>query len=128
MSHYEEHCREAVSVLLRAQGIDGRWHKGPDPPDWLLEIEGRLFAVEVTSIHGATQLQGGARNWTELSSQLSEFGHDVCRQVMTSVGVCGRFFVTFPPFSNMKSRQVEIVDALNDYFISYPAEAWRLDQ
>lgn len=118
MRYDEEFCKHALSSLLREQGIAACWREGDDPPDWLLEIAGKRFAVEVTSIHGTTNLDGHQRTWTQLSQELSAFGHEVCREVQERVQVRGRFMAGFPPISKLKRYRHEIVQNLITYFES----------
>jgi hypothetical protein len=116
MRHDEELCREAVSRLLQQRGIEDLWKEGTEPPDWFLEVAGQLFAVEVTSIHGSTNLGGREHTWVQLSNELAPFSKDICREVEARVQIPGWFTVNFPAIPHIKNHRSAIVEALVDYF------------
>ena len=116
MRYDEEQCREAFSRLLQQQGLEDLWTEGTEPPDWFLEVGGQIFAVEVTSIHGSTNLAGRELTWVQLSKDLPSFAGDVCREVEARVRIPGWFTVDFPAIPHIKSHRAAIVQALVDYF------------
>jgi len=116
MRRDEELCRQALSLLLKQRGLDDYWSEGDDPPDWLLNTVDRRFAVEVTSIHGFTNLGRKNCTWTQLGTELLSFGAEVCSEVETKVNLSGCFLVSFPPIPKLKKRKPEIVQALIRYF------------
>lgn len=48
----EDCAREALDRYYRAQGIAPQWQRGPDPPDWWVDLDGTRFAAEVTRVFG----------------------------------------------------------------------------
>jgi hypothetical protein len=112
----EELCREALDTLLKQRGIQGLWKEGTEPPDWFLEVEGQTFAVEVTSIHGSTNLDGRDQTWVQVSKELTSFTNNVCSEVEGRVQVPGRFTVRFPAIPNIKTHRSAMVQALVKYF------------
>lgn len=123
MRHDEELCRQALSLLLKQRRLDDHWTEGDEPPDWFLDTAGRRFAVEVTSIHGLTNLRGKDFTWTQLSKELLSFGAEVCSEVEARVGLSGCFLVSFPSIPELKSRKSEIVRALVGYLKTHGSTA-----
>jgi hypothetical protein len=123
MRHDEELCRQALSSLLKQRGLDDHWTEGDEPPDWFLNTAGGRFAVEVTSIHGFTNLGTKDFTWTQLSGELLSFGAEVCSEVEARVNLSGSFLVSFPSIPNLKSWKSAIVQALVEYLKTHGSAA-----
>ena len=116
MRYDEEMGREALSTLLKHFGAEGIWKEGPDPPDWFLDVAGQPIAVEITSVHGSTEINGRGHTWLQLSKELLRFAEEVCSEVETRAPIEGCFVVSFPAVPRIKSQRSAIVQALTVYF------------
>ncbi len=112
----EELCRKALDSLLKEYGDDPEWTKGKEPPDYFLNFRGRRFAVEITSIHGETDLNGRRHSWIELDKNLLSFGADVCEKIKSEVRVHSCYLIGFPSIPDLKNQQNEIVRILTLFF------------
>ena len=112
--------------FLREYGKDREWTKGKEPPDYYLNFkEGRL-AVEITSIHGSTDLNGRKYPWIELEKHLLPFGDDVCEKIESKVRVAGQFLIAFPSIPSLKERKNKILRSLTEYFQTEACETDRI--
>ena len=122
----EEMGRKALDSLLREYGEDREWTKGTEPPDYYLNFKGRRLAVEITSIHGFTDLNGRKYPWIELEKHLLPFGDDICAKIESKVRVDGCFFITFPSIPSLEKRKAEILRGLTGYFQTEACETDRI--
>lgn len=116
MRYDEELCKDAFDSLLRENGLEAHWLDGREPPDWFLDIGGKRIAVEVTSIHGHTNLGDASRSWTGLSKELLAFGAGVCKEVESRISIPGLFLIPFLSTPMLKKLRKKLVTALVAYF------------
>lgn len=116
MRQEEERCCRALEALLISRGVDAHCVQGPDPPDAVLTTTSGKFAVEITSIHGITNLDGKDFAWTGLVKDLLSFGACVCDEVEAKVAVPGCFVISFPGIPQLRYLKSGIVGALVQHF------------
>jgi hypothetical protein len=116
MRYDEELCKEAVSKLIKENGGSPHWEEGPDPPDYFVEIDNVKYAVEVTSIHGFTELENKRYTWTQLSNELLDFGQEICDQIELKVTVKGSYFLSLPPLPSLKDQKSKILKCALNFF------------
>jgi len=118
MRYDEELCKEAVNELLKEYGVSPNWEDGPDPPDYFVEVDNEKYAVEVTSIHGVTELEGNRYTWTQLRNDLLDFGQKICDQIESEVTIKGSYILSLPPLPSLKNQKSKILKSALNYFNS----------
>lgn len=114
----EERCKHAVDLFLRELRLEPEWEGGTrkKAPDYFVSVKKSRFAVEVTSIHGSTILDGKQVKLPGLTHKLQQFADMIVREVELAVRVPGIYTIEIPSMPKMKEKLEEIVRSLVQYF------------
>jgi hypothetical protein len=115
----EEFCRVAFSQHLQRQSFNKMaWREVPrseEPPDYVLSIADRKFAVEITTLMEIEEI-GGFRYPSEaLDISLRRLCERLERDAKKTKILSGLYILGLEPIANLKIREPEIRQRVFDY-------------
>src|SRR5918996_981525 len=116
----EEFCREVFSrYLQREVGLNKfKWREVPqsaEPPDYVLEIVGQRFAVEITGLMDVEEVGGCSYTSEALNSALVRFCGRLEQDVKDAGILNGLHVLSLEPLAYLKARTPEIRQRALDY-------------
>ncbi len=116
LNECEGAAKRALEALLTRLGVSFQSTiVDRDPPDLHLEMLGRRFAVEITSIHGSTTVGGKQWSWPGLAKELLSVGGEICKLVSAATVIPGTFMIYLPPLRRLKASRGSIVEGATRY-------------
>lgn len=111
-------CREGFQKLLRSYFPNShqRWNEPDnDPPDWFLEFEDKIYAVEATSITDQIDVGDGSIPAPTVMHSLTSFVDELEQAAQDQGILTGAYLVALAPIPNLREHKQEFISLFLDY-------------
>lgn len=116
----ELRCLRVLEAHLHSIGAQPVLMPGAEPPDAFLLLRGDRLAVEVTSIHGHTDLGGSTISWLNVTATLVPFIESLCKELEHGGRVRGTYAVFVPAIAGIKNHRKDILNGLDRILSAWP--------
>lgn len=116
MREDEEYCKKAFTAFLESHYSGNiAWADGGDPPDYYLELCGKKFAVEVTSIFEEITLGSVNKSHIGIDIPIKRFIEDIQEDAIRGGFLSGAYIVRYEPLKDFGKQKQAISMRIKNY-------------
>jgi hypothetical protein len=119
MREDEEKCKNAFDLFLRQfyENETTKWEDGDDPPDYVLQLKGRKYAVEVTSLLEKAIIGDKSIDHIEIDKSVMEFIDSIKVEATNKRVLQGAYSVSYKPIEKFGKNKQVIAARIWDYLL-----------
>jgi len=117
-SNIEEFCKKSFHKFLKKDDSikNIEWCIGNNPPDYILKLKNKSFAVEVTTIMEKIEVGKGSIGLVSIQKSLQRLLDEIEKEALSQGILRGSYAVSFnKPVSDFRKERIAIKDALLNF-------------